>query len=113
MRERVNISSLTARRTRCAPCRQLLPRLVRVCPGFGNDRPEFKSISGAKVTTQKNAAAATLYENILPIQNAADFEWPATDLADAGVRAEFLLGIFPPDYGGNHAPPPQQTPSAK
>jgi hypothetical protein len=70
-----------------------------------------QQISGAKdTTTQKNTDAATLYENVLTIQNAADLEWPATDPANAGVRGEFLLGIFPPDHGGNHAPPP--TPPA-
>ena len=80
--------------------------------GFGPaEQYRVKSISGAKdTTTQKNADAATLYENILTIQNAADLEWPATDPANAGVRGEFLLGIFPPDHGGNHAPPP--TPPA-
>ena len=50
--------------------------------------------------------------------NAADSEFPATDPANAGVRGEFLLGIFPPDHGGNHAPPapptpPQPTPPSK
>jgi hypothetical protein len=74
-----------------------------------------KSISGAKdTTTQKNADAATLYENVLTIQNAADLQWPAADPANAGVRGQFLLGIFPPDHGGNHAPPPTPTtPPAK
>jgi hypothetical protein len=72
-----------------------------------------KSISGAiDTTTQKNADAATLYENILTIQNAADLQWPASDPANAGVRGEFLLGIFPPDHGGNHAPTPAPTPAA-
>jgi len=69
-----------------------------------------------KATTLKDPDAATLYENILTIQNAADLEWLATDPANAGVRDEFLLGIFPPDRGGNHTPPPQppqQTPPAK
>jgi len=72
-----------------------------------------KSIGGAKdTTTQKNADAATLYENLLTIQNAAGLEWPAADPANAGVRGEFLLGIFPPDHGGNHAPPaPPATPA--
>jgi hypothetical protein len=44
--------------------------------------------------------------------NAADLEWPATDPVNSGVRGEFLLGIFPPDHGGNHAPPvpPPATP---
>jgi hypothetical protein len=71
-----------------------------------------KQIGGARdMTTTKNTDAATLYENLLTIQNAADLEWPATDPANAGVRDEFLLGIFPPDHGGNHAPPiPPQTP---
>lgn len=85
--------------------------------GFGPaEQYRVKSISGAKdTTTQKNADAATLYENILTIQNAADLQWPATDPANAGVRGEFLLGIFPPDHGGNHTPTPapQQTPPAK
>jgi hypothetical protein len=73
-----------------------------------------KSISDAKdTTTQKNADAALLYENILTIQNAAGLQWPAADPANAGVRGEFLLGIFPPDHGGNHAPPPAPTTAAK
>jgi hypothetical protein len=51
-------------------------------------------------------------------ENAADLEWPATDPANTGERGEFLLGIFPPDHGGNHAPPaptptPQPTPTTK
>ena len=72
-----------------------------------------QQISGAKdTTTQKNADAAKLYEFILTIQNAADLEWPASDPANAGVRGEFLLGIFPPDHGGNHAPASTPTPSA-
>jgi hypothetical protein len=37
-------------------------------------------------------------------QNAADLQWPATNPANAGVRDEFLLGIYPSDHGGNHAP---------
>jgi hypothetical protein len=83
--------------------------------GFGPaEQYRVKSISGAKdTTTQKNADAAALYENILTIQNAADLQWPAADPANAGVRGEFLLGIFPPDHGGNHTPtpPPAATPA--
>jgi hypothetical protein len=81
--------------------------------GFGPaEQYRVKSISGAKdTTTQKNADAATLYENVLTIQNSADLQWPAADPANAGVRGEFLLGIFPPDHGGNHTPPP--APPAK
>jgi hypothetical protein len=72
-----------------------------------------QQISGAKdTTTQKNTDAATLYEFILTIQNAADLEWPASNPDNAGVRGEFLIGIFPPDHGGNHAPAPTPTPAA-
>jgi hypothetical protein len=42
-------------------------------------------------------------------QNAADLEFPATDPANAPVRAEFRLGIFPPDH---HVPPATPTPPA-
>jgi hypothetical protein len=72
-----------------------------------------QSIGGAiNTTTTKNTDAATLYENILTIQNAADLQFPASNPANAGVRGQFLLGIFPPDHGGNNAPPtpPPATP---
>ena len=66
-----------------------------------------QSIGGAiNTTTTKNTDAATLYENVLTIQNAADLQFPASNPANAGVRGQFLLGIFPPDHGGNHTPPP-------
>ena len=48
----------------------------------------------------------TMKFKALRCQNAADLEWTASDPANAGVRGEFLLGIFPPDHGGNNAPPP-------
>ncbi|HEY5040643.1 MAG TPA: hypothetical protein VIK53_01420 [Verrucomicrobiae bacterium] len=73
-----------------------------------------QQISGAKdTTTTKNTDVATLYENILTIQNAADLQFPASNPANAGVRGQFLLGIFPPDHGGNNAPPtpPPATPT--
>jgi len=42
----------------------------------------------------------------LPVFSAAaDLQWPATDPANAGVRGQFLLGIFPPGHCGNHTPP--------
>jgi hypothetical protein len=58
----------------------------------------------------ENDYSVAFYENILTIQDAADLEWPATDPANAGVRGEFLIGIFPPDHGGNHAPPTPPAP---
>ena len=54
------------------------------------------------------SAAADAYEHIVTIQNAADLEFPATDPANAPARAEFKLGLFPPDH---HAPPATPTPA--
>jgi hypothetical protein len=100
MRERVTVRSLTeshrAKVTR--PSRRIL-------------LSQSGQSDTKKATTQKNTDAATLYENILTIQNAADLEWPATDPANAGVRDEFQLGIFPTDHGGNHTPPPTPPPA--
>lgn len=60
-----------------------------------------KSIGAAKGTTaQKNADAATLYESLLTMQNAADMQWPASNPANVAVRSQFRLGVFPPDHGG-------------
>ncbi len=61
-----------------------------------------------KATAVKAADAANAYEHILTIQNAADLEFPATDPANAPARAEFKLGIFPPDH---HVPPATPTPT--
>jgi hypothetical protein len=70
-----------------------------------------QSIGGAKdTTTAKNTDAATLYENLLTLQNAADLEWPASDPANAGVRDEFRLNSFPPS-GGSTPPAPTPPPA--
>ena len=61
-----------------------------------------------KATALKATDAANAYEHILTIQNAADLEFPATDPANAPARAEFKLGIFPPDH---HVPPATPTPT--
>jgi hypothetical protein len=61
-----------------------------------------------KATGVKATDAADAYEHILTIQNAADLEFPATDPANAPARAEFKLGIFPPDH---HVPPATPTPT--
>jgi hypothetical protein len=61
-----------------------------------------------KATGVKATDAADAYEHILTIQNAADLEFPATDPANAPMRAEFKLGIFPPDH---HVPPATPTPA--
>ena len=62
--------------------------------------------SDAKKATAVKATDDDAYEHILTIQNAADLEFPATDPANAPERAEFKLGIFPPDH---HVPPATPT----
>jgi hypothetical protein len=50
----------------------------------------------------------------LTIQNAADLELPATDPANTPARAEFRLGLFPPDHHVAPATPtPTPTPAAQ
>jgi hypothetical protein len=69
-----------------------------------------------KATGVKATDAADAYEHILTIQNAADLEFPATDPANAPARAEFKLGIFPPDHHvapATPTPPPATPPPGK
>jgi hypothetical protein len=63
-----------------------------------------------KATGVKATDAADAYEHILTIQNAADLEFPAIPQSgtNAAIRAEFKLGIFPPDH---HVPPATPTPT--
>ena len=35
-------------------------------------------------------------EGLLTIQNAANNQWPERNSANAGIRAKFRLGLFPP-----------------
>jgi hypothetical protein len=81
---------------------------------FGTATPAQQSAQGdAKdSTTTKNTDAATLYENLLTIQNAADLQWPATNPANAGLRDQFRLNTFPPaSNSGNATPPPTPPPA--
>jgi hypothetical protein len=64
---------------------------------------EAKKATGVKATDAANA-----YEHLLTIQNAADLEFPALNPANAPARAEFKLGIFPPDH---HVAPAAPTPT--
>ena len=57
----------------------------------------------------KTTDAADAYDHIITIQNAADLEFPATNPANAPARAEFRLGLFPPDH---HVAPADPTTTA-
>ena len=61
-----------------------------------------------KATVVKTSDAADAYEHVLTVQHAGDLEYPATDPANAPIRAEFRLGLFPP-Y--RHTPPATPTPT--
>ena len=65
-----------------------------------------KSVS----TDARNTAANSLYEGLLTIQNAANNQWPERVSANAAVRAEFRLGLFPPRER-KVTPAPAPTPS--
>ncbi len=62
-----------------------------------------------KATVVKTSDAADAYEHVLTVQHAGDLEFPATDPANAPTRAEFRLGLFPPDH---HVAPAAPTPPA-
>ena len=65
-----------------------------------------------KKTITKTDDASDAYEHVLTVQHAGDLEYPATDPANAPIRAEFRLGIFPPNHHtGTDTPPP--APPAK
>jgi hypothetical protein len=69
--------------------------------------------SGAKdATTVKTTDTGDLFERLLAIQNAADLQWPATNPANAGVRDEFRLNIFPPDKHSTTATPTPPAPTS-
>jgi hypothetical protein len=49
-------------------------------------------------TDARNALANDLNARLLAIQNAANLQWPASEPANRSIRAEFRLGIFPPNH---------------
>ena len=69
-----------------------------------------------KATVTKTSNASDAYEHVLTVQHAGDLEYPATDPANAPIRAEFRLGLFPPNHHVEPATPtptPTQIPPAK
>lgn len=65
-----------------------------------------------KAKVVKDSDATDAYEHVLTIQRAGDLEYPATDPANAPIRAEFRLGIFPPTHHtGNETPAPAPAPT--
>jgi hypothetical protein len=107
--DRRNILPQTRRIPSASHFSSRLPRLPEPSATFPANNTRRSGQSDAKTATAVKAAdAADAYEHILTIQNAADLEFPATDPANAPARAEFKLGIFPPDH---HVAPAAPTPT--
>ena len=80
---------------------------------FDTDEPvKVQAQGGGKDSTiAKNSDATDLYEALQTVQNAADLQFPAEDLANTGVRDEFLLNTFPPSGGSSTPPAPTPPPT--
>jgi hypothetical protein len=65
-----------------------------------------------KSTGTRNRDANDLDDRIETIQHAAHLHYPENDPANAGIRAKFRLGIFPP-AGGSAKPPTPPAPPAQ
>ena len=70
---------------------------------FTTVRGTFPASTQIQQSGQSDAKKATTLKDT----DAADLEFPATDPANAPARAEFKLGLFPPDH---HVPPATPTP---
>jgi hypothetical protein len=70
--------------------------------------------AGSKgATDTRNANADTLYNSLRAIQNAANIQWPASVAANRSIRAEFLIGTFPPSASRKAKPAPVTPPASE
>lgn len=80
-----------------------------------DDTQETAKGTGTGATGDRNGVANDLYDGLLAIQNAANNKWKASKPANATIRGEFRLGIFPPNPPVKKktpapAPPPPANP---
>jgi hypothetical protein len=61
-----------------------------------DDTQETAKADKAGFTDARNTDANELYEGLLTIQNAANNQWPERVTANAVIRTEFRIGLFPP-----------------
>lgn len=64
------------------------------------------------MSTDRNADANRLYDDLLAIQNAASLQFKASDTASTKPRADFRLDTFPPSGGSASKPTPTPAPHA-
>lgn len=71
-----------------------------------DDSQEAAKADRSASTDARNTAANSLYEGLLTIQNAANNQWTDRNPANAQVRTEFRLGLFPPRSAKKKQPAP-------
>jgi hypothetical protein len=62
-------------------------------------------------TGTRNHDANLLEDRIETIQHAAHLHYPASNPANAGIRAKFRIGIFPPPTSSGKSPTPPAPPA--
>lgn len=70
------------------------------------------TVSIKAATDSRNANANALFDALRAIQNAANIQWPDS-AANRAIRAEFLIGVFPPSgKKGKQTPVTPPAPAA-
>ena len=64
-----------------------------------NGRIRFHESDATTRRKQRDAQVQSITDRRLTIQFAADAEWPFTNPANAGIRAEFFLPLSQPFHG--------------
>jgi len=78
--------------------------------GTTDDTQEASKIDRGGDTGALHTAQNEVYAKLLTIQNAGNLELPASNPANAVLRASLLLGVFPPKEKGKQPPAPSPTP---
>jgi len=78
------------------------------------DNAQETAKAGTKgATDSRNASANALFDALRGIQNAANLQWPDSVPANRAIRAEFLIGVFPPSHkNGKQTPVTPPAPAA-
>jgi hypothetical protein len=72
---------------------------------------ETSKTFGPAATDARNTDANQLYDLVIGFQNAGNLQYPASDPANAPVRTEFRLGLFPPQNEGGKGKDKPQPPA--
>jgi hypothetical protein len=73
---------------------------------------EYHSDTGGQARLHRGFSLSDYkQQSFLSRQKFGTNAWKLIAIFGANKSDEFLLGIFPPDHGGNHAPPPAPQPT--